>query len=112
LSSWEDEVGAGRLPVFRAYVQTKDDSIRGAVIEECLCNGRISKDEIERRFGISFDDYFTPETMQLQQYERDGLIEGRMSRTIRITPVGRIYVRTIAKVFDAFQTAPVASKAV
>ena len=98
--------------MFRGYVQTKDDVIRGAVIEECLCNGRISKDEIEKRFQIQFDDYFLPELMRLQELERDGLVEGRTSRTIGITPVGRIFVRAAAKVFDAFQAASVASKAV
>jgi oxygen-independent coproporphyrinogen III oxidase len=112
LSAWEDEVGAGRLPVFRGYVQTKDDAIRAAVIEDCLCNSRISKNEIERHFQINFDDYFLSELRRLHEYERDGLIEGRMSRMIRVRPAGRVFVRAIAKVFDAFQSAAVASKAV
>jgi oxygen-independent coproporphyrinogen-3 oxidase len=112
LSAWGDDVGAGRIPVFRGYVQTKDDAIRAGVIEDCLCNSRISKTEIERRFQISFDDYFLPELMRLHEYERDGLIEGRMSRMIRVLPAGRVFVRAIAKVFDAFQSAAVASKAV
>ena len=112
LGAWDDDVGAGRLPVFRGYVQTRDDVIRGAVIEACLCAGRVSKDAIERRFGIDFDDYFLAEMMRLHEPERDGLVEGRMSRTIHITPVGRIFVRTIAKVFDTYQSAAVASRAV
>jgi oxygen-independent coproporphyrinogen III oxidase len=112
LRAWEDEVGAGRLPVFRGYVQTKDDAIRAAVIEDCLCNDRISKNEIERRFQINFDDYFLSELMRLHEFERDGLIEGRMSRMIRVRPAGRVFVRVIAKVFDAFRSAAVASKAV
>jgi oxygen-independent coproporphyrinogen-3 oxidase len=112
LGAWEDEIGAGRLPVFRGYVQTKDDLIRGAVIEECLCNGRVSKDEIEKRFDIRFDDYFLAELMRLNEFERDGLVEGRESRTIRTTPAGRIFIRAIAQVFDAFHSAAVASKAV
>src|SRR5262245_45170055 len=112
LSEWDDEVAAGRLPVFRGYVQTIDDAVRGAVIESCLCNGRIFKDAIEDRFQICFDDYFIPELMRLDRYEVDGLIEGRLSREITVTPAGRIFVRSIAKVFDAFQPAAVASKAV
>jgi oxygen-independent coproporphyrinogen-3 oxidase len=112
LTDWEDEIGAGRLPVFRGYVQTRDDVIRAAVIEDCLCNGRIAKDEIEKRFHIQFDGYFTTELMRLNELERNGLIEGKDSRTIRVTSAGRIFVRTIARVFDAFQAAAVASKAV
>jgi len=112
LTAWEDEIGAGRTPVFRGYTQTKDDLIRGAVIEECLCNGRIWKDGIERKFNIDFDAFFRPELMRLHELELDGLIEDRTSRMIRVTPAGRIFVRTIAHVFDAYQAASVASKAV
>jgi oxygen-independent coproporphyrinogen-3 oxidase len=112
IAAWEDEIDTGRLPVFRGYVLKKDDAIRGAVIEECLCNGRISKDSIEKRFEIDFDDYFMAELMRLNELERDGLVEGRTSRTIRITPAGRIFVRAVARVFDAFQSSAVASRAV
>jgi len=48
----------------------------------------------------------------LNELERDGLVDGRNSRIIRITPAGRIFVRSVARVFDAFQAAAVASKAV
>lgn len=112
LNTWEDEIGAGRLPVFRGYVKTKEDCIRGAVIEQCLCNGQIQKERIESRFDIQFDDYFAPELMRLRGFEQDGLVEGRLSRAIRVTPAGRIFVRSVAKVFDSFQAAAVASQAV
>jgi oxygen-independent coproporphyrinogen-3 oxidase len=112
LAAWEDDIDMDRLPVARGYMQAKDDSIRSVVIEECLCNGRISKDGIEKSFGICFDEYFMPELMRLNELESDGLIEGRTSRTIRITPAGRIFIRAVAKVFDAFQPSAVASKAV
>jgi hypothetical protein len=50
--------------------------------------------------------------MRLHEFERDGLIEGRLTPTIRVTPVGKIFVRAVARVFDAFQSATIASKAV
>jgi oxygen-independent coproporphyrinogen-3 oxidase len=112
LSAWQDDIEAGRLPVARGYTLTRDDEIRGAVIEDCLCNGRISKNAIESRFGIRFDQYFVRELMRLYVLESDGLIEARTSPTIRVTPAGRIFVRAIAKVFDSFQASTVASRAV
>lgn len=112
LTNWEDEIDAGRIPVFRGYTQTYDDLIRGAVIEECLCSSRISKDVVEEQFDIDFDSFFLPELARLEELERDGLIEDRTSRVIRVTPAGRIFVRAIAHAFDAFQAAAVASKAV
>src|SRR5262249_44003631 len=112
LANWEDEIDAGRTPVFRGYTQTRDDVIRGAVIEECLCNRRIWKDGIERRFNIEFDSFFAPELTRLRELESDRLVADRTSRMDRVTREGRIFVRTIANVFDACQAASVASKAV
>jgi len=112
LGSWEDEIDAGRVPVFRGYTQTRDDLLRGAVIEECLCSSRISKDKVEENFNIEFDTFFRPELMRLEELERDGLIEERTSRVIRVAPAGRVFVRAIARAFDAFQGVSVASKAV
>ena len=112
LPAYEDAVRSDHSPIFRGYVLGRDDEIRGAVIEECLCNGKISKDDIERRFDIDFDDYFAPELKSMEPLERDRLVEGRFSRTIQATPAGRIFIRAIARVFDAFQSSAVASKAV
>jgi oxygen-independent coproporphyrinogen-3 oxidase len=112
LTAWEDEIDAGRTPVFRGYVQSKDDLIRAAVIEDCLSNAQISKEKIERHFSIIFDDYFRPELMRLTELERDGLIEDRSSRIIRTTDRGRTFLRAVAHVFDTFESAAVASKAV
>ena len=112
LASWEDDIDAARIPVFRGYAQSKDDAIRAAVIEDCLCNSQISKDAIEKRFSIVFDDYFRPELTRMNDLVRDGLVEGTTSRVIRVTSSGRIFVRVVAKVFDAFQSAAIASKAV
>jgi hypothetical protein len=52
------------------------------------------------------------ELMRLNELEHDGLVEGRTSRTIRITPSGCIFVRAVARVFDTFQFSAVASRAV
>jgi oxygen-independent coproporphyrinogen-3 oxidase len=112
LPAWQDEIDSGRIPVFRGYVQSRDDSIRAAVIEDCLSNARISKQKIEKRFSIAFDEYFGPELMRLIEFERDGLIEDRTSRIIRTTDRGRIFLRAVARVFDTFQAASVASRAV
>ena len=112
LGLYEAMVRQGDPPVVRGYVLLEDDSIRAAVIETCLCNGSIFKDDIEKRFGIDFDAYFERELFRLDELERDGLIEGRDGPRIRVTPTGWSFVRSVAKVFDAFQPAPVASRAI
>jgi oxygen-independent coproporphyrinogen III oxidase len=112
LREYEDAIDNGRLAVFRGYVQSQDDAVRAAVIEDCLCSGWISKDAVEERFNIRFDEYFKSEVAYLKPMEQDQLVKGVTSRQIAVTPVGRVFIRSIAKVFDAFQPASVASKAV
>jgi oxygen-independent coproporphyrinogen-3 oxidase len=109
LGAYTAAIAEGRLPVFRGYHRTRDDQIRGAVIETWLCHGRIEKEDIERRFGIVFDSYFQPEIELLEDFEHDGLLEGRKTRRIRATSAGRVFMRAAARVFDAFQPAAVAS---
>jgi hypothetical protein len=58
-----------------------------------------------------FDTYFKSELERLSQLDRDALIE-LGSREIRLTYTGRIFARTVAQIFDAFSTAPIASMAV
>jgi oxygen-independent coproporphyrinogen-3 oxidase len=112
LTEYDQAVRSGRLPIFKGYVQTRDDQVRSAVIEDCLCNSIISKDRIEERFGIDFDGYFAEELERLKIFEIDGLVGGRTTQQIRVTPPGRLFVRSIARIFDVFQPAAVASKAV
>jgi oxygen-independent coproporphyrinogen-3 oxidase len=112
LPLYQASVQAGQSPVIRGYIMTEDDRIRGTVIEKILCHASLSKADVERQFGIEFDKYFEPELLRLQEFERDALVSGIDSPTLQVTPVGRIFIRTIAQVFDAFQAAPVASRAV
>ena len=111
LAAYEDAIGSGRLPVSRGYVRSKDDAISGAILEGCFCKGTISKDDIERRFHIDFDDYFRNELARLELLEHDGLIEGCGSRTIRIMSAGRIFIRSTVTIFDAFESAAMTAKA-
>jgi oxygen-independent coproporphyrinogen-3 oxidase len=112
LKTYAAAIDNGHLPVCRGYEQSRDDKLRGAVIESWLCNGFISKQEIEDDFGINFDEYFESQFDQLRTFEADGLIQGAVSRIIRSTPTGRLFMRTVAKAFDAFQTVGAAARAV
>jgi oxygen-independent coproporphyrinogen-3 oxidase len=112
LSHYHDAVRRGRVPVFRGHVLTPDHRIRAAVIDSLLCSDNVRKDAIEQSFSIDFDDYFRSELMRLEEFELDGLITGRTERALDVTPAGRVFVRTIARVFDTFPGSAIASKAV
>lgn len=93
---------AGELPVVRGLVPSTDDRIRRAVIQEILCRGQLYYEVIENRFDIRFEDYFAAELDALATLEADGLVDRGADR-IDIRPRGRLLLRNIAVVFDAYQ---------
>ena len=112
LADYANSVIQGNVPVARGYVLTEDDRIRAAVIEKILCHASLSKSEIEDQFGIVFDRYFDSELQRLKEFEHDRLLAGVQTRVITILKTGRLFIRSVAQVFDAFQPAAVAAKAV
>ncbi len=89
------------IATMRGYRLSDDDRIRRAVIGRLLCHTIISKREIEREFSISFDDYFQSELERLQEPSDEGLIELE-SGEIRVTPLGRVFIRNVAMIFDRY----------
>ncbi|MEZ4765806.1 MAG: hypothetical protein R3C26_22265 [Calditrichia bacterium] len=55
---YETMLDNGQLPTMVGYQLTKDDKIRQFVITEIMCNNRVLKEEVTRRFSIDFDEYF------------------------------------------------------
>src|SRR6202453_3641293 len=83
------------LATMRGYRLSADDELRRAVIGRLLCHTVIPKREIENEFGISFDEYFCEELIQLQEPQADGFVELDAAE-IRVTPLGRIFIRNVA----------------
>jgi oxygen-independent coproporphyrinogen-3 oxidase len=101
LREYNDAIDSGRLATFRGVILSEDDRIRREVIMDIMCNLGVSFGKIEDMFGISFEDYFSEELEGLRELEEDGLIEVK-DRSIRILPVGRLLIRNVAMVFDAY----------
>ena len=89
------------LATMRGYRLSADDRVRRAVIGRLLCHTVIPKQEIEREFLISFDDYFQAEMKKLAEHSEGGLV-ALTPREIRVTPLGRIFIRNVAMVFDRY----------
>jgi oxygen-independent coproporphyrinogen-3 oxidase len=94
-------VEGGNFATMRGYRLAADDILRRAVISRLLCHTIIPKREIENEFHIRFDEYFAPELLQLETHAADGLIEMDAAE-IRVTWLGRVFIRTVAMVFDAY----------
>jgi oxygen-independent coproporphyrinogen III oxidase len=101
VSAYESAVAERGIATMRGYRLSADDRIRRAVIGRLLCHNVIPKREVEREFGIAFDDYFAHELEQLEEPFVDGLVT-LSAGEIRVTPLGRIFIRNIAMPFDRY----------
>jgi oxygen-independent coproporphyrinogen-3 oxidase len=87
------------LPVKRGYQLTGDDVVRRDAIARLMCDFELRIREFETRHGIRFAEGFAAEIDALAPLAADGLCEITADR-IRVTPRGRLLVRTVAMQFD------------
>ncbi|MCC7203354.1 MAG: oxygen-independent coproporphyrinogen III oxidase [Nitrospirae bacterium] len=105
LNDYYAAVSAGRLATHRGYELTDDDILRRHIITRLMCDFELVKHEVESKYNISFDDYFSDALKRLVAFQDDGLLKLQPDR-IEISDSGRILVRNIAMVFDAYLNAP------
>jgi len=101
LEDWVVSLIEGRLATARGLTRNTDDRIRGNVIERIMCDGGLVYRDIEREFQLTFRRYFADEIERLQPLADDGLIEFN-DAGFTVTPDGLLFLRAIAKTFDAY----------
>jgi len=101
LREYTSAVDMGRLPVHAGLVLSRDDLVRGAVIQVLACNFRLSVESVETAYLINFWDYFSRELGDLKSLEEDGLLD-LQPEWIVVTPKGRLLVRTVCMAFDRY----------
>jgi oxygen-independent coproporphyrinogen-3 oxidase len=105
VEDWSAAIDAGRLATCRGLNLSREDQLRAAVIEQLYCYAEIDKNAIGRRFEMSFDDHFAEELGRLESLQGEGLVD-LMENRIRVThPLGRLLLRVVAAVFDAYLSA-------
>lgn len=100
LEQYSAAIDKNQLPVERGYKRTEDDTLRHYVIMEMINHFRLDFKEVERRFGIDFQQTFSGELDELKTFEQDGLISLGDDR-IDIGAQGRFVIRNICMTFDA-----------
>jgi len=89
------------LATMRGYRLSADDLLRRELIGRLLCHTVVRKNEMEKEFGIAFDDYFASDLKSLDEAQADGLVEIDTSE-IRVTALGRVFIRNVAMAFDRY----------
>jgi len=99
---YQQAMAEGRLATYRGWRCTPEDLLRRDLIGRILCHCVLVKREIEEAYGLpSFDQAFAQELEELRPLEIDGMVDLDAAE-IRVTPLGRIFIRNVAMVFDAY----------
>ena len=101
LPQYQEAVRRGVLPSQRGVTMTQDDGVRRDVIQQLMCHGDVDFAATEARHGIRFPTYFARELDRLQSLVADGLVVCETGR-VRLTAAGRMLMRNVAMVFDAY----------
>ena len=101
LATYQSAVAERGLATMRGYRLNYDDLLRREVITKLLCHTVVRKREIENTFQIRFDDYFHGELAELRAMRDDGLVL-LSDDEMRVTPLGRIFIRNLAMPFDRY----------
>ena len=91
----------GDLSTSTGCVLSHDDLVRRWVIEQLMCNFRLSFNELEKRFAIDFDEYFAGEVAALRSLQAEGFYR-REKDGLEVLPLGKVFIRDLAMVFDAY----------
>ena len=101
IEPYYEAIRAGRLATNRGFKLSDDDKLRRAVVMTIMCRFELVKSEIEKEFGICFDETFAHELKKLQAYARHELVELTPEK-ITVSAKGKIFVRAVAMQFDRY----------
>ena len=101
LTQYQNTLASAQLATNRGLLCNADDRLRRTVIQQLICHFSLEFADIEQAFNIDFRGYFGELWPQLQDMAEDGLIELDSER-ITVLPAGRLLVRSVCMVFDAY----------
>ena len=103
LDDWAVALIEKRLPIIRGLARTTDDRLRAEIIDRIMCTGKLVFRDLEKLFQLQFRRYFAPELATLEKLADDGLINWTQEG-FEVTPQGLLFLRAIARHFDAHLT--------
>ena len=102
LTRYEEALAQGLPPVERGFERSRDDVIRRDVIQSLMCNFHLDVRAIEREHGIDFASYFAEPLRELDAGPGAHGFVRRDGDAIDVTDDGRLFVRNVCMVFDAY----------
>jgi oxygen-independent coproporphyrinogen-3 oxidase len=99
LPEYYEALAAGRLPVARGLVLSRDDVLRREVIMSIMCQGCVDWRAVGQRHGLDARHHFYPELERLAALADQGLVT-LSGDGVNVTAMGWFFVRAVAMVFD------------
>lgn len=111
LAKYQNALSHGVLPVMKGLSLTEEDRRRQFVIQSLMCHFELDKHQFFEKFHVSFDAYFANEKKGIDELSREGFLEDKLSE-LKVTPLGRLFIRVVASLFDAYRIQGKYSKAI
>ncbi|MCB9735820.1 MAG: oxygen-independent coproporphyrinogen III oxidase [Deltaproteobacteria bacterium] len=103
LHAYNKAIDGGGLATARGLRLSDDDEVRRYAIHELMCRFRLDDAALRRRFGAGVADLFGPELATLAASEDLApLAEATAADGVRVSPLGQLFVRNVAAVFDRY----------
>ncbi len=99
--SYAELISSGRSALVRGHRLDDDDRFRKALIADLMCNLRIRPRAVSEQQSLPVPQEITQALGSLGRFERHGLLVPADSG-YRVTPVGQLFLRNIAMVFDRY----------
>ena len=93
IARYKDSIAEGELATERGFACSADDVRRRGIITQLMCNFHVD-------LGPEGAQEFAGELCRLAELEAEGLVTVKGAE-IEVTPLGRIFVRNVASIFDA-----------
>lgn len=97
---YENLVVRGKPAVVRGYRMTGIDRARGYTIERLMCDFRVDRNEVRDRFGTCAKEVLDDIDAVIAE-DSDHLLV-RDGETVRLTEIGRPFVRSVCAALDPF----------
>lgn len=88
------------LATVRGIALEGDDELRGYVVERLMCDGVLSRGDLDRRFGPAAGEVIA-ELHDVAADDTDGLVK-EDADTFRLTPRGAVFVRSVCARLDPY----------
>ncbi|MBW7876319.1 MAG: oxygen-independent coproporphyrinogen III oxidase [Candidatus Cloacimonetes bacterium] len=93
LSTWRDAVQASKLPIHKGHICSPEDKYRQKVIDQILCQLSYQEDGFSHKFALEYEELVPLRDQGLIELDETGL---------RVTDLGRFFMRNICLPFDTY----------